>query len=80
MEPAGSAPAGRVPDVGGPELRALPELARVRADVRGLRRRILPLRLPGRVFAGYRAEHHLVPGPAYGRITFEEHLARRRRG
>jgi hypothetical protein len=26
------------------------------------------------VFAGYRAGHHLVPGPPYGRISFEEYL------
>jgi uncharacterized protein YbjT (DUF2867 family) len=77
-ELASSAPAGRVPDIGGPAVRSLPELARAWAAARGGRRRIVPVRLPGRVFAGYRAGHNLVPGPPYGRIGFEEHLARRR--
>ncbi|WP_097186104.1 SDR family oxidoreductase [Blastococcus haudaquaticus] len=77
VELASSAPAGRVADIGGPAVRPLPELARVWAAVRGLRRRVVPARLPGRVFAGYRAGHNLVPGPPYGRVTFEEYLTGR---
>jgi uncharacterized protein YbjT (DUF2867 family) len=75
VELASGAPAGRVPDIGGPAVRSLPELARVWGEARGARRRVLPARLPGRVFGGYRAGHNLVPGPPYGRITFEEQLA-----
>jgi uncharacterized protein YbjT (DUF2867 family) len=77
VELASSAPAGRVPDVGGPAVRPLPELARVWAAARGFRRTVLPTRLPGKVFAGYRAGHNLVAGPPYGRVTFEDHLAGR---
>lgn len=76
VELAAGAPAGRVPDIGGPAVRPLPELAAAWAARRGLRRRVVPVRLPGRVFDGYRAGHNLVPGPPYGRITFEECLAR----
>jgi uncharacterized protein YbjT (DUF2867 family) len=76
VELASSAPAGRVPDIGGPAVRPLPELARVWAAARGSRRRVVPTRLPGKVFAGYRAGHNLVPGAPYGRGTFEEYLAR----
>jgi uncharacterized protein YbjT (DUF2867 family) len=76
VELVASAPAGRVPDIGGPAVRPLPEMARVWAAARGTRRRVVPIRLPGKVFAGYRAGHNLVPGPPYGRITFEEYLAR----
>ncbi|HZB20728.1 MAG TPA: NAD(P)H-binding protein [Blastococcus sp.] len=75
VELASGAPAGRVPDIGGPAVRSLPELAEVWARARSVRHRVLPARLPGRVFAGYRAGHNLVPGPPYGRITFEDHLA-----
>ncbi|NEK60027.1 NAD(P)H-binding protein [Geodermatophilus sabuli] len=75
VELASSAPGGRVPDIGGPAVRALPQLARVWAAHRGLRRRVVAVRLPGEVFSGYRAGHDLVPGPPYGRVTFEEHLA-----
>jgi uncharacterized protein YbjT (DUF2867 family) len=77
VELAGSGPAGRVPDIGGPGVRPFPELARVWTAFRGSSRRIVPVRAPGRVFAGYAAGHNLVPGPPYGRITFEEHLSRR---
>jgi uncharacterized protein YbjT (DUF2867 family) len=77
VELVGAPPAGRVPDIGGPAVRPLPELAHVWAAARGSRRPVVPLRLPGRVFAGYRAGHPLVPGPPYGRITFEDHLAGR---
>ena len=80
VELASSAPAGRVPDIGGPAVRQLPELAGVWAATRGLRRRVVPVRAPGKVFAGYRAGHNLVPGPPYGRITFEEYLTGRPAG
>jgi len=71
---ASGAPAGRVPDIGGPAVRSLPQLARFWGEARSVRRRVLPARLPGRVFAGYRAGHHLVPGPPYGCISFEQYL------
>lgn len=80
VELASAAPAGRVPDIGGPAVRPLPELARVWAGTRGLRRRVVPVRLPGKVFAGYRAGHNLVLGPPYGRVSFEEYLATRPAG
>jgi uncharacterized protein YbjT (DUF2867 family) len=76
-ELAGSVPAGRVPDIGGPAVRSFAELARVWTAATGRSRRIVPFRMPGKVFAGYAAGHNLVPGPPYGRITFEDHLAAR---
>jgi uncharacterized protein YbjT (DUF2867 family) len=75
VELAGGAPAGRVPDIGGPARRPVVDLAAAWAAARGVRRPIVPLRLPGRTFEGYRAGHQLVPGPEYGVVTFEEHLA-----
>jgi uncharacterized protein YbjT (DUF2867 family) len=77
VELATDAPAGRVPDIGGPAVRPLPELARVWAGAAGVRRPVLPLRLPGRTFRAWTAGHGVVPGPAYGRIPFEEYLASR---
>lgn len=74
VELASSAPAGRVPDIGGPTVRPLPELARVWSAARGVNRRVVPVRVPGKVFAGYRAGHNLVAGPPYGHGTFEEYL------
>jgi uncharacterized protein YbjT (DUF2867 family) len=77
VELAGSAPAGRVADIGGPEQKAVPDLARLWARATGTRRPVVPLSLPGKLVAAYRSGAALVPGPAYGRQTFAEHLAAR---
>lgn len=69
--------AGRAPDIGGPEQRAVRELAIAWKEARGSRRPVVPLRLPGRTFAAYGAGHQLVPGPAFGTTVFEEFLARK---
>jgi uncharacterized protein YbjT (DUF2867 family) len=69
--------AGRVPDVGGPEVRAAADLARSYLEACGRDRRVLPVRLPGAAFAGYRRGDHLAPEHAVGRITFAEFLAER---
>ena len=77
VELAGSSPAGRVADIGGPEQRSLTDLGRLWAHATGTRRPVVPLSLPGKLFAAYRAGSALVPGPAYGRRTFADHLAAR---
>ena len=41
----------------------------------GRHRPVLPLRLPGRVFAGYLQGGHLAPDRAVGRRTWEQFLA-----
>ncbi|MFP8902809.1 SDR family oxidoreductase [Streptomyces atacamensis] len=68
-------PAGRVPDMGGPQVRDHAELTRATLRARGRRRPVLPLWLPGAAFRGYRAGGHLAPDHAVGRITYEEYLA-----
>jgi uncharacterized protein YbjT (DUF2867 family) len=77
VELAGSSPAGRVPDIGGPQQRWVVDLARAWRAAMGSRRPVVPVRLPGRTFARFRAGHQLVMGPPYGRGTFEEYLAER---
>ncbi|WP_263729752.1 SDR family oxidoreductase [Cellulomonas sp. SG140] len=77
VELASDGPAGRVPDIGGPEQRTVPELARLWRGAAGGRRPVLPFVLPGKTFAGYRSGAGLVPGTPYGRVTFAEHLAAR---
>lgn len=72
---AGAQPAGRVPDIGGPEQLPVLELARQWADAASVRRRIVPVSLPGKTFRAYAAGHNLVPRPAYGTTTFAEFLA-----
>jgi uncharacterized protein YbjT (DUF2867 family) len=65
--------AGRVPDLGGPQVRSARDLARAYLRASGRHRRVLP----GAVFRGYRQGGHLAPGRAVGRVTFEEFLAER---
>jgi len=67
-------PAGRAPDFGGPQIRALTDLARSYLAMVGKRRPILPVWLPGRVFRAFRAGGHLVPEHAEGTVTFEQYL------
>jgi uncharacterized protein YbjT (DUF2867 family) len=67
-------PAGRAPDLGGPAVRPFRDLATAWQAERGSRKRVVLLRLPGRIFAGYRSGAHTVAGGAAGRITFEDHL------
>jgi uncharacterized protein YbjT (DUF2867 family) len=74
-ELAGSDPAGRVADIGGPEQRNGRSLARAWAQANGSRRPAVPLRLPGKAFASFAAGDAVVPGPGYGRVTFEDQLS-----
>ncbi|MEU6976683.1 MULTISPECIES: NAD(P)H-binding protein [unclassified Streptomyces] len=74
---APGAPAGRVPDLGGPEVRTLPDLARAYLRASGRRRRILEVPLAGRAYRGFREGGHLAPERADGKGTFEEFLAAR---
>jgi uncharacterized protein YbjT (DUF2867 family) len=76
-ELTGSGPSGRVPDIGGPRQRAVGDLAAAWRRAKGSRRPVLPLKLPGKAFAGFAAGHGLVPGPAYGHRAFEDYLAAR---
>jgi uncharacterized protein YbjT (DUF2867 family) len=67
-------PAGRAPDFGGPQIRALTDLARSYLAMVSKRRPILPVRLPGRAFRLFRAGEHLAPEHAEGTVTFEQYL------
>lgn len=67
-------PGGRVPDLAGPEVRAVEDLARSYLAAVGKRRPILSVPLPGRVCRAYRAGGHLAPGRAIGTIGFDQYL------
>ena len=67
-------PSGRVPDLGGPEVRTARDLARSYQRSVGRRKPIVPLWLPGKAFRAFRAGGNLTPGNATGVGTFEEFL------
>lgn len=81
-ELATGAPAGRVPDMGGPQVRTLRSLAEAYLRASGRRRPVLEVPLAGRAYRGFREGGHLVSEPAgggaaVGEVTFERFLAER---
>lgn len=77
-ELAVGAPAGRVEDMGGPEVRSLESLARAYLKATGRRRAVVNVPLAGKAYRGFRAGGHLTPERAVGKGTFEDYLAARR--
>jgi uncharacterized protein YbjT (DUF2867 family) len=74
VELAIRAPGGHARDLGGPEVRRVRDLAQTYLRATGRRRLLLPVRLAGKAFHGYRHGGHLTPHHAEGRITFEKYL------
>ncbi|MFF5454247.1 SDR family oxidoreductase [Streptomyces sp. NPDC012950] len=74
---AAGEPAGRVPDMGGPEVLPFAELARTYLRAIGQHRRLVNVPLAGKAYRGFRAGGHLTPERAVGKVTFEEFLAKR---
>ncbi|MCF4121882.1 NAD(P)H-binding protein [Antribacter sp. KLBMP9083] len=77
VELALAAPAGLVPDVGGPRAYPMEHLVRDYLRAVGLRRPLLPMAPPGGAFRAIRDGANLAPEHAVGRITWEEFLAER---
>lgn len=76
-ELAGAPPAGRVPDLGGPEILDGVDLAHRYLTAVGRHRRVLGVRVPGKTGRAYRDGGHLAPEHADGRITFDQFVATR---
>ena len=71
-------PAGLVPDLAGPRVYGLGDLAGSYLDARGKRRMRLPVRIPGKPGRAYRAGRNLAQdGADRGKRTWEEFLAER---
>lgn len=66
--------AGRVPDIGGPEVRTTGELGRSYLRATGGGRRLLEVPTPGRAARAFREGAAICPGHAYGSITWKEFL------
>ncbi|RRO14848.1 NAD-dependent epimerase/dehydratase family protein [Saccharopolyspora rhizosphaerae] len=67
--------AGRVPDMGGPQVRGHEDLTRAYLRAADLRRAVVRLRPPGALFRALRSGANLVPDRAVGRGTFEDFLS-----
>lgn len=76
-ELAQDGPAGRVEDMGGPEVRTFDSLARAYLRATGRRRAVVKVPLRGAAYRAFRGGGHLTPERAVGRRTFDEFLAER---
>lgn len=76
-ELAEGAPAGRVDDMGGPEVRTFDSLARAYLKATGRRRAVVKVPLRGAAYRAFREGLHLAPEHAVGKGTFDEFLAKR---
>jgi uncharacterized protein YbjT (DUF2867 family) len=65
-------PAGRLPDVGGPEVRTLGELAQTWLTARGLQRHLIRVPLPGKMAEGFRRGFNTVPEHVGGKMTWAD--------
>ena len=74
---ANAGPAGRVPDLGGPQVLGVQELARAYLDATGISRRMVTVPTPGRMMRALAAGALTTPEHAEGRQTFVEFLAER---
>lgn len=68
---------GRTDPVGGPAVHSVGELAQVYRDVRGLRRPIVRVPLPGETAASFRAGYATCPEYTVGTLTWKEWLTER---
>jgi hypothetical protein len=71
---AADGPGGRRPDFGGPEVLTLGEAAAAWKIARAVRRAILPLPVPGKVGAAFRAGASTVPDGAHGTVRWRDWL------
>ncbi|HYH34053.1 MAG TPA: NAD(P)H-binding protein [Nocardioides sp.] len=74
VDAVASGPAGRLPDLGGPEVFAVVDLVRDRLRESPRRRPVLELPVPGAAAAALRAGANLVPGNPGGGRTWQEFL------
>lgn len=72
-----SGPAGRLPDMGGPQIYTSGELARIWLKYRGMHRTFIPLHLPGKTARALRQGGNTCPQQATGTVRWEDWLRSR---
>jgi len=77
VEPALGAPVGLAPDIAGPEILPMTDLARGYLRATGRHRLLLPVHVPGGAARACRAGANLAPDRAVGRRTWAAFLAER---
>ncbi len=69
-------PSGRLPDFGGPEVMTIAEAAEQWHRIKGVRKRVVRVPIPGRIASGFRAGKNVVPSGEgeHGSLRFTEWL------
>jgi uncharacterized protein YbjT (DUF2867 family) len=70
-------PGGRLPDLGGAEVLTLGEMAEIWMSVKGARKKLVHLPLPGAIAAGFRAGKNTAPEGVRGVTRWREWLIQR---
>lgn len=70
-------PAGRAPDIGGPEVRTLADLAQAYLEATDQTKRIVEVPTPGKVARAFREGAQLAPGAVWGTVRWEAFLGNR---
>ena len=70
-----SGAAGRVPDVGGPEVKTVADFTRTYLEVASIKKRVLEVPVPGKMARAWRKGAQVCPDQRYGRIAWEEYLS-----
>ena len=68
-------PAGRVPDIGGPEVGTFAGFARAYREALGRRKRLQEVPLPGKTARAFRDGAHISPQHSYGKVMWKEFLS-----
>lgn len=68
-------PAGRVADIGGPEILQGRDIVTRLQTAGRVKKPVFTLSLPGKMFTAFRAGHHIPGLPGYGTQTFDEWLS-----
>ncbi|HEY9697631.1 MAG TPA: NAD(P)H-binding protein [Trichocoleus sp.] len=71
VELALAAPAGRVNDIGGPEIWTASELARAYFKATGRKRSVVEVPVPGKIAQAFRSGAQLCPDQKYGKVGWE---------
>jgi uncharacterized protein YbjT (DUF2867 family) len=69
-------PGGRLPDIAGPEVLTLGEMAKPWLAAQGLARPVWRLPVPGKAAAGFRQGRNTDPAARFGKVTWGEWLER----
>ncbi|NOK61770.1 MAG: NAD-dependent epimerase/dehydratase family protein [Chloroflexi bacterium AL-W] len=72
MEQVGQKAGGMLADIGGPEVLTLGAMTQSWLAIRGSKRKVLHLPIPGAVARGFRRGYNTVPQNKYGQLTWQQ--------